>query len=89
METAEISSHLLRVFTTLRDEQGWITAQALSAKAEVARRTARAHLARLVKLGLADVAEVYPGHRYRLSPMAEKRNKGMLERLKAAEEVFA
>ena len=44
---------------------------------------------RFVRAGLVDQAEVFPGHRYRFSGMAEKRNRTLLERLARAEEVLA
>ena len=88
-ETPEISRHFLSVFTFLRDTKGWHTSKGIAAKANVSDRTARAHLLRLVNLGIADQAEVFPAHRYRFSANAEKRNKAMMTRLKTAEEVLS
>lgn len=87
METAEVSEHMIRVFTAL-DEKVWRTAAEVAVAAEVAPRTARAHLLRLVRLGLLDQAEVFPAHRYRVSTLAEKRNKSMVQRIRAAREAF-
>lgn len=67
---------------------GWATSNEVSTGACVAGRTARAHCQRLVALGLSDVAEVFPSHRYRMSKMAGKRNKAMLQRLEEAAAVF-
>lgn len=59
-----------------------------AATSGIAARTVRAHLVRLVNLGLVDQAEVFPAHRYRLSDKAEKRNKAYLLRLLGAFDVF-
>ena len=88
-EKAEISIHLVRVFRWLTKRgDSWTTANEIAAGAKVAPRTARAHACKLVGLGICDQAEVFPGHRYRISKVAEKRNKGFLLRLRAAESVF-
>ena len=89
METNEISLHLVRVFESARTHSGWLTAKEIADRAGVAGRTARAHSAKLVALGIFDVAEVFPGHRYRLSELAEKRNKAFVQRLEAARLIFA
>ena len=57
-------------------------------KDKVAHRTVRAHLRKLVSLGVLDVAEVYPGHRYRLAEKASKRNAGNVQRLQSVASVF-
>ena len=88
MERAEISQHQLRVFQFVRDRQCWVTSEAIAHGAQVAPRTARAHAHQLVTLGIFDQAEVFPAHRYRLSPHADKRNKAYLLRLQQAEEIF-
>jgi DNA-binding IclR family transcriptional regulator len=88
MERAEISLHQLRVFQYVAHASGWVTSAEIARGAPVAPRTARAHAHHLVSLGIFDQAEVFPAHRYRLSPQAEKRNKGYLLRLQQATEVF-
>ena len=88
MERAEISIHQLRIFQFVRDAQRWVTSEEIAHGAQVAPRTARAHARHLVSLGIFDQAEVFPGHRYRLSSQAEKRNKGYILRLEQAAEVF-
>lgn len=50
--------------------------------------TARFHTKRLSELGILDHAQVFPGHRYRLSPSAEARNRDLIDRIAAAEAVF-
>ena len=88
MERAEISQHQVRVYQFVRDTLHWVTSAEIACGAQVAPRTARAHVQHLVALGIFDQAEVFPAHRYHLSSQADKRNKGYLLRLKQAEEVF-
>lgn len=88
METNEISEHLFRIYTFVVESARWVTSNEIAQGARVNPRTARAHASKLVKAGLFDLAEVFPAHRYRLSPMAEKRNKGLVLRFQRAREVF-
>ena len=88
MERSEISSHQVRVFRFVREAKRWVSSKEIIAGAQVAPRTAREHARHLVSLGIFDQAEVFPGHRYRLSSQADKRNKGYLLRLSEAEAVF-
>jgi hypothetical protein len=88
METSEVSLHLFKVFDAVKSHAGWLTAKQIADHSGVAGRTARAHASRLVSLGIFDVAEVFPAHRYRLSALAEKRNKAMFLRLEGARAVF-
>jgi DNA-binding IclR family transcriptional regulator len=84
MENNEISEHLVRIFKVVRDRNGWMSARDVAVAANVSGRTARAHCLGLVRLGIFDQAEVFPGHRYRLSTFAEKRNVTYLNRLRHA-----
>lgn len=89
VEKGEISLHeakLYRVFTG--SPASWITNKEVASTSGIAERTARLHTLRLVKLGILDLAEVFPAHRFRLSQMADKRNRGYLQRLNGACEVF-
>lgn len=88
METSEISIHQCRLFHALKTDGGWITSKEAAIKADIAKRTARAHLLRFVQQGLLDQAEVFPAHRYRLAAKADKRNLAMLQRLESACVVF-
>lgn len=89
MERNEISIHEVRVFQFLKGGgDKWVTAKDVAAAASVASRTARAHLLKFVKLGIADQAEVFPAHRYRMAEKASKRNAGYMLRLESACEVF-
>lgn len=77
------------MYQTLRAADGrWMTSAEIAEHAHVAPRTARAHALKLVKLGVVDQAEVFPGHRYRLAEHAVKRNRGYFDRLTRAAEVF-
>jgi hypothetical protein len=88
MEGNEISLHQVKIYRFLKQAQGWVTAHDIAKGAQVAERTARSHALRLVKLMILDQAEVFPGHRYRLSPMAMKRNQGYIKRLEQAQDIF-
>jgi hypothetical protein len=89
MERNEISSHEVRFFEVARKRGQWATAADLAKQAHVADRTARAFAKKFVELGIFDVVEVYPGHRYRFAPKAKQRNTGYLKRLEQAVEVFS
>lgn len=86
-ETSEVSVHLARIFLAIRCGK-WMTAKEVATIAVVDGATARGHLRRLVKQGLLDQAEVFPGHRYRMSSVAEKRNLAFVRRLEQAVEIF-
>ncbi len=88
MESNEISEHKVRVFLYLETAPGWKTSNEIAVGASVAPRTARALAKNLVSLGIFDQAEVFPGPRYRVSAMAEKRNKAFMLRLREAASVF-
>ena len=88
METSEISEHKVRVFLFMEEAIGWKTSNEIASGAKVAPRTARAIVKNLVGLGILDMAEVFPGHRYRVATQAEKRNKAFVLRLREAASVF-
>jgi len=88
MERSEISRHEIAVFETLLKADGWITNREIAEQAGVAPRTARAHSLKLVQLGIADQAEVFPAHRYRISEFAAQRNRGYTDRLARAAEAL-
>ena len=89
IESSEISIHAVRVYTYLEAcGQKWATAADVASGAQVAPRTARMYVKRLVDLGIADLAEVFPAHRYRVSGKAKQRNRGYWNRLKEAQTIF-
>jgi hypothetical protein len=89
MERNEISIHETRAFVALLKNRGkWITSKELAREANIAERTARAFSLKFTKLGLVDVAEVFPAHKYRLSEKASKRNAAYFGRLQKACDVF-
>jgi DNA-binding transcriptional ArsR family regulator len=88
MESSEVSRHQILVFRFLQQATVWVTAKDVAKATKVASRTARHHLLLLTKMGLVDVAEVFPGHRYRFSEKAGKRNAAYLQRLEYSAKVF-
>lgn len=88
MEHSEISLHQLRIFHFVHTANRWVTNHEIAQGAKVAPRTAREHSKRFVEGGIFDQAEVFPGHRYRFSDKAEKRNKAYMLRLQQAQAVF-
>lgn len=89
MERNEISVQEARAYHIFKTRHGeWLTAKGLATYAKIAPRTARMCGLKLVRLGLLDLAEVWPAHRYRLSEKAPKRNIAYVQRLEAALEVF-
>lgn len=87
-EKNEISVHESRVFIALLKNGGWMSSNDVASMANVASRTARQHLLKLTRLGLLDQAEVFPGHRYRLSRLAKQRNHSYYGRLVQACEIL-
>ena len=87
MESNEISVHEVRIWLALECGK-WMTNSELAKAARVAERTATNHTRRLVSLGLLDMAELFPGHRFRISDKADKRNSGYFRRLQRAKGVF-
>jgi len=89
MEKADVSLHEVRVFQLLRaNPKRWFTNVEIANEAQVARRTARLHTLRFVKLGLLDLAQVFPGHRYRWAQKSSNRNAAYVLRLEKAMEAF-
>jgi hypothetical protein len=89
METREISEHLVRFYLTAKTRKTWATSGELATEARIAPRTGRAFSLRFVREGIFDQAALFPGHRYRLSAMADKRNKTYLQRLEQAAMIFS
>lgn len=88
-EKGEISAHEVRLYRVFTNSPlAWFTNKEVAASSRIAERTARMHTLRLVKLGILDLAEVFPAHKFRLSQMADKRNRGYLQRINNACEVF-
>lgn len=84
MERNEVSLHEVKVVFFVCSAGEWRTANEIAVATGVAARTVRAHVRRLVNLGIFDQAEVFPGHRYRFSSMAAQRNKSYIQRLNSA-----
>ena len=89
MERSEISHHEVRIYQSLKTRpQEWLTNKEIAGVSGVNERTVRLHTLRFVKLGMLDLAEVFPAHRFRWSAKAERRNKSYEVRLENAIEVF-
>lgn len=84
----EISPHLCRVFSAVRDARAWVTAQDIAQRARVAPRTARAHAQRLAELGVFEVARVFGGYRYRCAAEPSEAARSLAERIYSAGDVF-
>jgi DNA-binding IclR family transcriptional regulator len=89
MEQTEISIHQWKVYTCLDQRKGWLSNRNIATITGVSLRNVSLHTKRLVTLGILDQAEVYPGHRFRLSPKANKRNASYFLRLQQASEIFS
>lgn len=87
IERSEISQHEVLVYQTLALGK-WLSNREISQVSGVLLRTVRAHTLKLVRLGIADQAEIFPGHRYRISEYASSRNRGYLDRILRAAEVL-
>ena len=82
----EVSLHEVLVWRGL--DKKWRTHKEIFKKigGKVAERTVRAHTQKLVALGLIEVVEVFPGHRYRIK--ATSTVSDYIKRLEAAAEAF-
>ena len=90
MERDEITKHEVKVYRVIsQNPEKWFSNQEIADRLNgVSGRTIRLHTKRFVQLGLVDLAEVFPRHKYRWSAKADKRNYSYLSRLKQADEVF-
>ena len=90
MERNEISQHEVKVYQALVRHPGqWLSSKDIeSFVTDVSPRTIRHHLKKFVDVGVADLAELFPSHRYRWAERAEKRNKAYTLRLQKAAEAF-
>lgn len=89
MERDVISRHEVQIFRLLSGHsERWFTNKEIAEEAKVAERTAREHSSRMVKLGLLDMKELFPGYRYRWANTGNKRDTAYLHRLRDAARVF-
>ena len=80
-ENAEISIHLIKVWVFIRDSGDWVSNREIAARTGVKLRTVSNHTKYLVDLGLVSVHEMFPRHLFEVSPVADKRNFGVYNRL--------
>lgn len=85
-----VSIQEARVFLVLRQNAGkWLSSHAIAAQAlGVALRTVRAYTTKYARLGLVEVARVFPGHRYRLKEKAAEIDSDLFRRIEKAVDVF-
>jgi Fic family protein len=89
-EKGEISLHEVKIYRTFTNSpSSWFTNKEIATATGVAQRTVRLHTFRLVQLGILDLAEVFPAHKFRFAKAADKRNKGYFLRLETACDVFS
>ena len=84
----QISEHEIRVYEEAKAADRWLTAKEIAVVAGVADRTARAHAAALVAVGVLNVSKVFGGYRYRIKDRFEKPAAAYLARLEAAKKVL-
>jgi hypothetical protein len=88
-ERNEVSIQEVQVYHALATHKQWLTNKEIAKLSGVAsERTVRFQTRKLVQLGLIDIAEVFPGHRFKWSEKGEKRNQAYALRLQKAGEVF-
>lgn len=88
MENAEVSRHQVAMYLFVKESKTWVTAKDIAEGSGVCGSSARHGAKKFVDMGIFDLAEVFPGHRYRLSTNAHRRNRAMIIRLETAVEVF-
>jgi len=88
-EHAEVSAHMVRVWTLLRDSGEPLSNREISVRADVSIRTATYHTKYLCSLGVIDKHEIHPRHLYEVSPNAKNRNSGAYERLEYISEIIS
>lgn len=64
---ARVSEHLIRVYRAVVASNDWCSSAQVTAAADVAPRTARAHLHWLARAGVVEWVELSPEYRYRLA----------------------
>jgi hypothetical protein len=90
MESRSISIQEIRIYQALVAHAGqWLTNREIAEEAAVAERTSRAHTAHFVQLGIAEVAELFPAHRYRLKDRAGVTDTSYIDRLEQAVAVLS
>lgn len=88
MEQSEVSFNQVKIYYHLKTTGAWMTNREIATTLKISLRNASLHTQTLVKLGILDQAEVFPGHRYRYSAQDKKRNLAYVQRLEQATEIF-
>ena len=82
-----VSRHAVAVYQALAQTGEWLNSCTVAERAQVAPRTARAHLRTLVERGVAECVHVFPGYRYRIVETA--RGRDYATQLRAAADALA
>ena len=88
MEQSEVSLNQVKLYHHLKTTGAWMTNKELAAALGISLRNASLHTQTLVRQGVLDQAEVFPGHRYRWAAQGKKRNLAYVQRLDQAAEIF-
>lgn len=68
MGRSEVSRHEVEVYRVLVESRdSWLSSREVAEKAQVSARTARSHALKLVRLGILEQVDAFPGYRYRLT----------------------
>jgi hypothetical protein len=87
IENNEISEHQAKIYDFVRKQNQWLTNADITEHVGFSARTVRLHTKRLVDLGIFELAELYPGHQFKLAP--KPRDKVHLQRLLQAVAIFS
>lgn len=88
-EKSEVSLHLIKVWKYLKENsEKWSTNHQIAEFVKFSERTVRMHTLYLVRSGLVDQMEVFPGHRYKMANNPDKRNVNFYDRLEKVSEIF-
>lgn len=90
MESRSVSVQEIRVFQALKAHPGkWLSNHQIAEEALVAERTARAHTARFVEAGIAEVATLFPSNLFRLKDRKDMDDPEFFDQLEHAAEVLS
>lgn len=89
MAKSAISMQEAKLYLLLRESpKTWLTSKELATTAEVSGACTRMYLRRFVKAGIAEVIEIFPGYRYRISALARRSDPVHVSRLESAVDVL-
>lgn len=80
----QISAEECRIYATLLNARGWLTAAEVTMAARVSARTARAHLLAMKTIGLVETLVTAGGYRHRLVARRSEAGQAYVARVEAA-----